>query len=179
MPQRNPATTFGQTSPYKGIAARGTLYGATLGLVLGMSYLVMAVAFVYLGPLIGELLNPQVGGGMPITLEFAVGTALGGLVVGVLPATVLGALTGLLIGALRQRSRSPWSGRRTWLTGTVVCSVPAVLAAVLLGTLFAPELLWTLPGTLLYTVPLLIFIAPGGPFATWLQQRYVRPGGAR
>ncbi len=179
MAQRNPALTPDQTPPYRGIAARGALFGAILGLVLGTSYLVMVVASVYLGPLIGQRLNRQAGDGMPITLEFALGTALGGLVGGVLPAIVLGALAGLIIGGLRRSSRSPWSRRRTWLTGAVVCGVPAVLAAVLLGALFAPELLWTLPGALLYTVPLLIFIALGGPFATWLPQRYARPSGTR
>lgn len=159
---------LGQAPEHRGITARGALFGAGFGLALGLGYLMLTVATIYLGPVIGALLNGEAGSDLSITLEFVIGTALGGVMIVVLPAVVLGALAGLLIGVLRRHSRASWTSRRTWLTGTAVTGALGVLSAGGLAALVAPELLWALPGALFFTVPLLGFGALGGPFATLL-----------
>lgn len=156
------------------LLGRGVLWGAAAGAALASFYTVFGVLLIGLALLLSNVEAGNVGEALLGLAAFGVCAGPFALFVGILPATLIGALLGLLTGLLCLLLRHRLTGARGALIGLAVAAVAAVIANLLL----VPELLRAEEGTF---GPVFIYLfwlgAPsllalgGGAWTGWMLAR--------
>lgn len=125
------------------LLGRGALLGAIAGAALASLYTVFGGFLTGLALLLSSAEASQLGEALLGLAAFGIGAGLFAVFVGILPATLIGALLGLLIGLVCLPVRGRLTGARGALIGLAVAAGAAVIANLLL----APDLLRAEEGT--------------------------------
>lgn len=136
------ATTAGPRSPLA-VIGRGALLGAMAGAALASVYTVLGILLIGLALLLSNADVGKVGDALLGFGAFSICAGPFALFIGILPATLIGALLGLLIGLLCLPFRDRLTGGCGALIGLAVAATAAVIANWRIG----PDLLRAGEGT--------------------------------